>query len=118
MSISLHHEQDNVFRVEAQGTLRKSDLERYRAWLASEIERLGTIRVLWIFKDFEGWDPGDRYDLSFYIKYGVAVERIAIVGEERWRELALMFASADLRKAPVEYFLDTDLADARAWLYQ
>ena len=41
---------------------------------------------------------------------------MAIVGEEKWRDLALLFSSKDLREFPVEYFLAEQLAAARAWL--
>ena len=46
------------------------------------------------------------------------IDRIAIVGDERWRSEALMFAGADLRRAPVEYFAGSSSEDgaARAWL--
>jgi SpoIIAA-like len=118
MPITLHHERDNVFRMETRGTLRKSDFEGYLHWAVSEIERLGTVRLLWILEEFEGWDPHDHYDLSFYMKYGDAVDRIAVVCAERWRELAMMFVSADLRKGLVMHFPEGALAEARAWLYQ
>jgi hypothetical protein len=42
--------------------------------------------------------------------------RIAIVGPERWRSQALIFAVADLRKGPVEFFSGPAMADSRAWL--
>ena len=58
----------------------------------------------------------DWNDLAFYVKNGDAIERIAIVGDERWRDLMMMFASADLRRAPVEFFPERDLERARAWL--
>jgi hypothetical protein len=118
MPISLELERDNVFRMEVRGVFRKSDIEGYREWVNGEIERLGTIRLLWILKDFEGWDPRDHYDLSFYMRHGDAVDRIAIVGESRWRDLAMMFANAGLRRGLVEYFPEGALAQAREWLYQ
>ena len=118
MPISLQHERDNVFRLEVRGTLRKSDLESAVPWAAGEIERLGTVRLLWILEEFEGWDPQDHYNLSFYMKYGDAVDRIAVVCAERWRELAMMFVAADLRKGLVMHFPESALAEARAWLYQ
>jgi hypothetical protein len=41
-------------------------------------------------------DPRDNWsDLSFYAKLGDRIERIAIVGAERWRSEAMMFAAAD-----------------------
>ena len=56
--------------------------------------------------------------MKFFVRHADVIERIAIVGEERWRDLALMFAAADLRKAPVEYFGEQDLVKARSWLTQ
>jgi hypothetical protein len=41
---------------------------------------------------------------------------MAIVAPEQWRDQALMFAGADLRKGPVEFFPADALDDARAWL--
>ena len=61
--------------------------------------------------------PGAPWnDLAFYMKHGDAIERIAIVGPDRWRSHMLMFAGADLRKAPVQYFPVGTAAEARAWL--
>ena len=48
--------------------------------------------------------------------HGDAIERMAIVGDERWRGESLMFAAADLRKGPVEFFAAAAAADARRWL--
>ena len=50
------------------------------------------------------------------MSYGDAITRIAIVGDERWRSEMLMFAAADLRKAPVEFFSEGAITTARAWL--
>jgi len=41
---------------------------------------------------------------------------MAIVGEDKWRDLVLLFASKDLREFPVEYFPPEQLAAARVWL--
>ena len=38
------------------------------------------------------------------MKYGDAVDRIAIVCDEKWRDQAMMFVAADLRKGPVVLF--------------
>ena len=117
MSIQLHHERANVLRVDVNGTLLRRDLEACEPQVLDEARRSGGVRLLFVLRDFEGWDARDNWrDLSFYVTYGDAIERIAIVGDERWRDLALMFAAADLRKAPVEYFATDDIAEAREWL--
>jgi hypothetical protein len=119
MPIQLHHERDNVFRIELRSMLRQREFEHCQEQVLHEASRVGPVRLLFVLDGFEGWDSQDNWhDLSFFVRHGDTIERIAIVGDERWRDLALMFAAADLRKAPVEYFRDTDLASARRWLGQ
>jgi hypothetical protein len=73
--------------------------------------------LLCVLTAFEGWESHpDWNSMGFYMTHGDAIERIAIVGDERWRSEAMMFAAADLRKAPVEFFTEDQLADAVAWL--
>jgi hypothetical protein len=117
--IALEEEAGRVFRIEMRGMLRKADLDRCQSQLAAEISRQAPVRLLFILDGFDGWEPGDNWsDLTFYAKYSDSIERIAIVGNERWRSEALMFAGADLRRAPVEYFASSSSDDgaARAWL--
>jgi SpoIIAA-like len=117
MPIAMHHESDNTYRLEISGVLRRADFARCEAELASKLGRVGSARLLFVLKEFEGWEPHEDWsNLAFYVKHGEAIERIAIVGEERWQDLALMFASADLRRAPVQFFPEDAMARARAWL--
>jgi SpoIIAA-like len=117
MPITIQHERDNLYRVEVRGTLRKTELEQCQADLAVQMQRIGPVRLLFVLQGFEGWAPGDNWgDLSFYVTHGDEIERIAIVGDERWRGQTLMFVGADLRKAPVEFFPEDAASTARAWL--
>jgi hypothetical protein len=117
MPITMQHERGNVYRVELGGPLRKLDLDRCQDLLVSEIGRIGPIRLLIVLQEFEGWERhGNWNDLSFYIGYGDHIERIAIVGPARWRDESMMFAAADLRRAPVEFFNEDTLGSARLWL--
>ena len=117
--MDLVREGGHVFRVEVRGTLKKAELDRCQDQLAAELKQPGDVRLLLVLDGFDGWDPRDNWsDLRFYATLGDRIERIAIVGDERWRSEALMFAGADLRRAPVEYFAGPagDLGAARAWL--
>jgi len=119
MAIELHHERDNIFRIELTAKLRQAEFKQCQAQILQEVSRLGPVRLLFVLDRFEGWDSQDNWgDLSFFVRHGDSIARIAIVGEERWRDLALMFAAADLRKAPTEYFPSSDLAHAETWLSQ
>lgn len=117
MSMSVHHEQDNIYRLDVSGVLHKRDLERSQEFLVNEMQRVGNVRLLFILNGFEGWDRRDDWrDMSFYVKYGSSIDRIAIVGDERWQPETMMFTGAGLRRATVEFFPETSLAQARAWL--
>jgi hypothetical protein len=117
MPMTVHHEHGNVYRIVVRGLLRTSDFAQGQDVLAGEMRRVGPVRLLFVLEDFEGWEPHEDWrDLSFYVAHGDRIERIAIVGDDKWRDESLMFASADLRKGPVEFFSKDDVARARAWL--
>jgi len=117
MPIALVHETDHIYRLEMSGLLGRLEFAQCEADLAKELDRVGSARLLCVLKNFDGWekDPGWN-NIGFYVKHGDAIKRIAIVGDERWRDLTMMFASADLRAAPVEFFPEADIARARTWL--
>jgi hypothetical protein len=117
MPIQMHHERDNVYRLEIRGTLGKTEFDDCAGQLAAELERLGAIRLLCVLQEFRGWDArGNWGDMRFFATHGGSIERIAIVGPPKWRDEALIFAGADLRRAPVEFFPTGMLGEARTWV--
>jgi hypothetical protein len=113
----MQHERDNIYRLDVSGVLAKHDFDRCQEALVAAMDRGGPVRLLFVLSAFEGWETTPAWgDLTFYVRHGDSIQRIAIVGDERWRDEALMFASADLRRAPVEFFATPALADARSWL--
>jgi hypothetical protein len=119
MPASMRHESDNLYRVHISGVLSKTELENAQAVAAQEIKRLGKIKLLFILEQFQGWERGaDWGDLAFHEAHDKDIERIAIVGDEKWRDQALAFAGAGIRKAAVRFFRPAEDALARAWILQ
>jgi hypothetical protein len=117
MPIAMHPEGSGVYRLDISGVLQRAEYQQCEAQMKTELSRVGSAKLLCVLDGFEGWErTADWSDLTFYVTYGDAIRRIAIVGNERWRSEMLMFAAADLRKAPVEFFPEGDLNKARAWL--
>lgn len=114
----MQHERANIYRLDVSGRLGKAEFDRCQESLVAEIRRIGPVRLLFVLSQFEGWEQTPKWsDLSFYVAHGDSIERIAIVGDQRWRDETMMFASVDLRRAPVEFFSSQNgLAEARAWL--
>jgi hypothetical protein len=76
-------------------------------------------RVLAVLDGFGGWAKGQDWgDVTFLSEHGDDIARMAIVGEERWRDDALMFVAKGLRTTGIEYFTPDHLARARQWLNQ
>jgi hypothetical protein len=121
MPVTIEREDDRVYRLDITGALHKADLDRVQRMLLDDIGRDSdvAVKLLVVLDDFNGWEPDASWnDLTFYVRHGDRLGRIAIVGDERWRDHALMFAAADLRKGPVEFFASEKLPQAREWLLQ
>ena len=53
---------------------------------------------------------------EFFLNHDADIEKIAIVGDPRWREEALLFTFAGMRQAEVRFFPEYGLELARVWL--
>jgi hypothetical protein len=117
MPASIQHEGGNIFRVRISGVLRQAELKEVQAVAAREIGRLGAISLLFVLEEFEGWErDADWGDLEFYTAHDKDIEKIAIIGEAKWRDHGMAFAGAGIRKAAVQFFAPAQSAEARAWL--
>src|SRR3954467_11678700 len=116
MPTTIEHDSADIFHVRLRGLLRIAEWRQVQTVAAREIDARGTIKLLFSLENFEGWEPGaDWGDMQFYASHGRRqIERIAIIGDEQWRDQAILFAGAGLRKAEVEYFLPSESARARA----
>lgn len=54
--------------------------------------------------------------LDFLFSHSGEILKIAIVAEARWETLALAFAGAGVRRAPVKFFPSSELEQAQSWL--
>ena len=108
---------NSVMTVKVMSRLKKSELDRLQAVALEPIKRWGKIRVLIIFDNFRGWelDP-DWDDITFMSEWGREIEKIAIVGEEKWRDLAYAFTGKGFRPTAIEYFSPSERDQAVAWL--
>ena len=117
MPASIQFDHDNIYRVQLTGLLRKVELERVQQAAKEAIAIQHRIKLLFILDHFEGWERNARWgDMQFYIEHDKDIDKIAVVGAEQWRDHALMFAGAGLRKAGVEFFQPHEMVRALAWL--
>jgi len=106
-----------VISAKISGELGKSEVSQIQAAALDAIGRCGKISALFILDNFRGWkrEP-DWGDVTFLTEHDKDIAKIAVVGDEEWRDFAYAFLAKGFRQAEVEYFLPGDLAKARAWL--
>ena len=106
-----------IVNAKITGELSKTEVSQMQAAALEAIRRCGKISALFILENFHGWKrEGDWGDISFLIAHDKDIAKIAVVGEEEWRDLAYAFLAKGFRQAAVEFFLPEELAKARAWL--
>lgn len=117
MSAEIKVETGGILTARVTGKLAHSELVALQRSTAELIRAEGKVRVLVIAENFQGWEKSGKWDDdSFQTENDPYIEKMAIVGEKKWEDLALMFVAKGLRTFPIEYFLPADLARARAWL--
>jgi len=117
MSAKIVDSTGGVLTIKFTGKLRQPELAAVQRSTREFVEQHGKVRVLAVVENFQGWEKGgDWGDLSLQMEVDPHIEKMAIVGERRWEELALIFTAKGLRRFPIEYFPPAELGRARAWL--
>jgi hypothetical protein len=117
MPVQIQHQSNDTYVLRISGILKQSEFGAEQTELARHIDTGSKPRLLVILENFEGWERGaDWNDLDFMISYGGKIFKIALVAEPRWETLALAFAGAGIRRAPVKFFPPNELEQARSWL--
>jgi len=118
MGSTIQRDESGILVLRIFGALRKEELDAVQVAGVKGVGPDEDVRVLVIVEDdFCGW-VGDEVwgDMTFFLQHGDRIGKIAIVGDPQWKTRMLMFTGAGLRRAPVRYFAQDQLAEARAWL--
>ena len=105
-----------VLTLKVSGTLTQPELAKLQADAAGIFGKIGKWRVLVLTEDFAGWERGETWNDFSFSDHDASIEKMAIVGDRKWAEQALMFTAKGLRPFSIEYFEPAQTAAARAWL--
>lgn len=117
MPVAFDLEPNCVYVLRFSGILKRSEFGGTQKAAVRAIDAGAHPRILAILENFDGWEKdADWNDLDFMLTHGDEIARIAIVGEPRWEAEALAFAGAGFRRAPVKFFPEDQLTQARTWV--
>jgi stage II sporulation SpoAA-like protein len=106
-----------LLQAKVRGTLQRAEYDRMLQLARDMIAREGKMRVLVLLDGFEGWERHrDWGDVTFAVQEGRNIEKMAIVGDEKWRDESLAFTAAGFRPTAIEFFAAAQLANAKRWL--
>jgi hypothetical protein len=106
-----------VISLKVTGKLTKAGLGRLQNAAITGIENWGKVRALIVLENFRGWEKESGWeDISLSSDHEQKVEKLAIVGPQEWKDLVYAFVGKGLRPMAIEFFLPSQLEEARMWL--
>jgi SpoIIAA-like len=106
-----------LLQLKIRGMLKKADYDRTIQIAKEAIAREGKVHALISLDGFEGWERHEDWgDVSFMMEQGRDIEKMAIVGDEKWRDDAFAFTAKGFRPTAIEFFPRSRLNEARIWL--
>ncbi len=117
MSVELHEPAEgSAVEIRLSGKLTRQDYDLFVPELERLIAEHGKIRLLVELEGFHGWTGGALWeDVKFDARHFNDIERLAMVGEERWHEWMTHFCKP-FTTAEVRYFDRGRSDEARAWI--
>ncbi len=117
MPIEFSIKDGNTALIRVTGKLEKTEYDEAQQGITSLIQAKNKIKILIITQDFEGWEKSEEWqDTSSVGPNDPFIEKIAIVGDPKWKDLILLFTLKDMRSVPIEFFNAGSEVKAQDWL--
>lgn len=117
MSVEFEIENNDVAVFRISGELKIQEFEDAQRKCEEFIKKVGQIKILVISDKFEGWEKAEGWgDWSFADRNDPYIDKIAIVGDDKWRDLVYAFTGKGFRPVDIEYFNKEHETGARRWL--
>lgn len=117
MSYQLIKKSHGVNKVKLSGKMTVNDLQELHTLARLSLEQFGQFRMLVELEDFHGWSKEAGWEDSYFLEEnGESMSKLAIVGDEKWKEEIFMFTGKPMRQMAIEFFPQDQLDQAQAWL--
>lgn len=103
--------------VNVSGILTWKEFEQLHESIDDPTEPGRRLNTLVLLESFEGWDRAAAWGELRYVERNEAIlKKVAIVGEQRWREQWELFMFKGLSPIEIEYYTPDELKLAQLWL--
>lgn len=106
-----------VICARISGVMKLTDLQTLQLAGMDVIRQGSKPRLLVMLENFQGWEKGaDWGDVGFQIAHGNDIDKIALVGDEKWKDNVFAFVGKGLRTTKIEFFTHSALKEADIWI--
>ena len=114
MPIDFRIQDSDVIVLRVSGELKIDEFQDTQLQCEEIIKTIGRVKLLVITENFQGWERAEGWeDWSFAERNDPYIDKIAIVGDPKWKDLVFAFTAKGLRPVSIEYF-DSD-QETKAW---
>jgi hypothetical protein len=107
-----------VLYVKISGVMKLADQESLQTSGKDLIAQCRKVRLHVTLEEFQGWEKGvDWGDVDFLMAHGNDITKIAIVGEERWKDQIFAFVGKGLRSTEIEFFPPYSVMESDSWIH-
>jgi hypothetical protein len=108
---------NGIITLKFSGKLAQAEFAAMQQKAAAILDQAQHAGILAVVDGFEGWEKSGNWDdISFQVMHDWQIARMAIVCDDKWKDLALVFTGQGVRKFPIKYFSLSEVERARAWL--
>lgn len=108
---------DSIVHARIWDAMQPADQKLLESAAMEMIRKGNKVRLIVILENFKGWEKTEAWgDVGFMIKHGNDIVKMAIVGDERWKDETFVFVGKGLRSTKVEFFSPTALKQAEVWV--
>jgi hypothetical protein len=101
MAFTLVDANGPIVTIKISGEIERTEVTQIQAAALGAIQRCGKISALFILDDFRGWKrDGNWGDISFMTQHDQDIAKIAVVGDEQWCDLFVLFSRKDFALPP------------------
>ena len=118
MSIALDFTNPKIVVARVSNEVHHDDANEQKKAIVEHIAQNGTVKVLVILEDnFTSIDPfADWTDTNDDDIIQSNIQQLAIVGDEKWQDHALLFFLSGVLPTPIKFFKNDQQDFALAWL--
>jgi len=108
---------DSIVHVRSRDLMQIADQKVLESVALELIGKGKKVRLLAVLENFKGWEKAEAWaDVGFMMKHDNDIIKMAIVGEERWKNESFLFVGKGLRNTEIEFFPSFSLKRAEDWV--